>query len=381
MRYAMLNPVLFGEGTVKETGKEAKGLGITKALVVSDSFLCTTDGYRKCLDSLKAENIDVVEFKDCPQDPPDTTIDEGGMLARNEKVNGVIAFGGGSVLDTGKAISILVNNPPPIRQYIGSFNKEPEAPLIAIPTSAGTGSEATMACVITDTTVHKKLSAFATAKLSIIDPELTYSAPPRLTANSALDVLAHCCEALTQYDTYASPFSDTLALSAIERVVKYLPVAMRNGYDVEARRNLCAASNFGGIAMQNGTTHMGHCVAHAVGAALHLPHGLICALGLPVFVRYTASYMPEKTKQIGEAFGAKLSEASSAVEIGEIAFEAVRSFVKACQFPSFADKGVSENELTALAEDVLNDPTWFIVPQKLSLEEMTQYLRDMYHVI
>lgn len=377
----MLNPVLFGEGTVSETGKQAKALGITRAMIVSDSYLCTTEGYQKCLDSLKAEGIEVVEFKDCPQDPPDTAIDKGGELAHANQVNGVIAYGGGSVLDTGKAISILITNPPPIRRYIGSHCKQPEAPLIAIPTSSGAGSEATMACVITDTTLHKKLSAFASAKLSIVDPELTYSAPPRLTANSALDALAHSCEALTQTDFFASPFSDTLALSAIERIVKYLPVAMENRYDKIARRNLSAASSFAGIAMQNGTTHLGHCVAHAVGAALHLPHGLICALGLPTFVKYTASYMPEKTRLIGEAFGVCFAGNAAAAEIGDGVYAAVRGFVKSCKFPSYEDNGISESELVSLAEDVLNDPTWFIVPKKLTLEEMRAYLCDVYHTI
>lgn len=378
MNYSMLNPVLFGEGVIAETGKQAKSLGITKAIMVSDSFLSKTEGYQKCVESIRAEGIELVEFNNCPADPPDTTIDEGGRLARSEQVNGVIAMGGGSVLDTGKAISILLTNPPPFSQYFGCFMKNPEAPLIAIPSNAGTGSESTMACVITNSATNQKLSAYASARLSIVDPELTYSAPPALTANSALDALAHGCEALTQLEDFASPFSDVMAVAAIERVIHYLPIALKDGRNVEARRNLCLASNFGGIAIQNGTTQLGHCVAHTLGSAFHLPHGQVCGLGLPVFVRYTATYAPEKTKKICELFGVN-AQTNDIGQIGENAFAAVRDFVRSCGIKSLAEMGITEDQVTALAETVTKDPTWFVVPRKLELDELRQMLADLYH--
>ncbi|MDR3277936.1 MAG: iron-containing alcohol dehydrogenase, partial [Oscillospiraceae bacterium] len=199
---ATRNPILFGRGVHTRTGEELKRMGVTRALVVFDKGVKAAGIIDKILASIRASGIETVLYDGVQPDPPDWSCEEAAALGVREGVNGVVAVGGGSSLDTGKAAKVLLTNPPPIsRYYLAHEDVQPDEskmyPIIVIPTTAGTGSEATPGGVITDTKTNVKQNVPCMSNLGIVDPDLTVGLPPLVTATTAVDALCHAAEAFT----------------------------------------------------------------------------------------------------------------------------------------------------------------------------------------
>lgn len=375
-RYSQLCPIIYGEGSINLLGDEVKKLGCTKVMMISGKNMVKSDTYAKCKENLLKADMEVVEFNEVVPDPPDTIINKGGEIARKEKVDGIVAIGGGSPMDAAKAINILINNPPPINKYFGNPFYKPGVPVIMVVTTAGTGSESTGIGVVTDTENDVKNSVIGVATLGILDPETTVTVSPETTAYTGMDAFAHAAEAITAKVT--NPKSELLASDAIKRIVKYLPIAMEDGDNIEARGNLLLASNFAGIAFNDALVHLGHAIAHSIGAKFHLTHGAVCALALPEVMKYAAEVDASEVKIVGESMGITFNGDESSEEIGEIVAEAIRKFIKGLNIKSLKEFGVSKEELIHMAPMVFNDPCYNFVPKQLTEEQVVDILVNMY---
>ncbi|WP_251552141.1 iron-containing alcohol dehydrogenase [Neobacillus muris] len=375
-RYAQLSPIIFGSGSIRVVGEEVKNLGCTKVMLVSDETISKLDAYKNCKKSLIDQGMEIVPFNKVVADPPDYMINQGGELAKAEKIDGIVALGGGSVMDAAKAINVLVNNPLPVNQYLGNPVYNPGVPVVVIPTTAGTGSEVTIMGVITDTVNHIKSAVLCPATLGVLDPEVTIDVPPSVTAYTGMDAFAHAAEAITT--KFPNPKSEVLALEAIKKVSSYLPIAVSDGKNIKAREELLLASNFAGMAFNDALVHLGHAISHTAGAAFHKAHGIVCALALPEVMKYSASARADKVQLIGAAMGVSFAGDESSEEIGEKVAEAIRQLIKKIGIPSVNELGLSKEEFTGLASKVMEDVCYQYVPRELSLEEVTGILEAIY---
>ncbi|MTI59947.1 MAG: iron-containing alcohol dehydrogenase [Firmicutes bacterium] len=375
-RYAQTCPIIFGEGTVKQLGEEVKKLGCTKVMVVSDEGVIKEEAYTRSKKSLLEADLEIVEFTEVVPDPPDYIINKGGKLAKEEEIDGIVAVGGGSPMDAAKGINVLVNNPGPVNQYFGDPFYNPGVPVIMVPTTAGTGSESTSIGVVTDTEKNTKNSVICDATLGILDPENTVSVPSDITANTGIDTLAHAAEAITA--KIPNPKSELLVAEAIKKVVQYLQPAIDNGKNLEARKNLLLASNFAGIAFNDALVHLGHAIAHSVGAKFHITHGIVCGLALPEVMKYTAEIKADKVKVVGKAMGINFAGNETGIEIGEKVAAEMRKFIKKVNIESFKELGVDREELIGTVEMVFNDACYQFVPRELSKDGVKTILAAMY---
>lgn len=375
-RYAQVCPIIYGEGTIKLLGEEVKKLGCSKVMMVSGKTMVKSDTYAKCKKSLLDAGMAIVEFNEVIPDPPDYIINKGGEIAREEGIDGIVAVGGGSPMDAAKAINILINNPPPINQYFGNPFYKPGVPVVMVVTTAGTGSESTCIGVVTDTINDVKNSIIGVPSLGILDPETTVTVPAETTAYTGMDAFAHAAEAITAKDP--NPKSELLASDAIRKIVKYLPIAMEDGDNIEARGNLLIASNFAGIAFNDSLVHLGHAIAHSIGAKFHVTHGAACALALPEVMKYAAEIAASKVKIVGEAMGISFDGKEEDKEIGEKVAHAIREFIRGLNIKSLKEFGISKEELISIAPMVLKDPCYNFVPKELTEDEVVNILVNMY---
>ncbi|AZO96804.1 iron-containing alcohol dehydrogenase [Halocella sp. SP3-1] len=375
-RYAQACPIIYGEGSLNLLGNETKKLGCSKVMVVSDKEIIKLDFYSKALKNLKEAGIKVVEFSKIIPDPPDYIINEGGKLAQKEDIDGIIAIGGGSPMDAAKAINILVNNPLPINNYFGQPVYNPGVPVIMISTTAGTGSESTSIAVVTDTSNNAKNSVICNASLGILDPETTLTLPVENTANTGIDTLAHAAEAITAKE--GNPKSELLAKDAIIKVINNLPLAISDPRNLVARSNLLIASNFAGIAFNDSLVHLGHAIAHAIGAKFHITHGVICGLALPEVMIYAAGVKAEKVKIVAEAMGIIFKENENSSKIAEKAAKSIREFLKKVNIKSCKELDIPRDEFIGTAKMVISDPCYQFIPKKLNEREVKNILEKIY---
>ena len=357
--YSQLCPVLFGAGAAAQTADKVKELGGSKALCIFDKGVEMTGIADKIVSQLKENGIDVITFNEVMPDAPDTLVNKAGQLAQDAKVDVVVGIGGGSSLDTAKAAAVLVENPLPITQYLpsnGGKEYKSTIPLILIPTASGTGSEVTIMAVVHDQTNHVKDAVLRAANLAIVDPELTLTVPPHITAASGFDALSHAVESLGT--NCGNPKAEVLSLAAAKLIAENLEKAYNDGSDIEARTNLSFASNIAGIAFTEASLHIGHAAAHQFGIVFHMQHGVACAISLPEVITFTAELVPEKAKKVAEALGIKLPEGVGGKEAGELAAAKIRELMRNLGIPSLKAQGISREDAVACAHDAIVN-NWF----------------------
>ncbi|MDO9533775.1 MAG: iron-containing alcohol dehydrogenase [Bacillota bacterium] len=374
-------PVLFGPGAALRTGLKVKQLGVKKVLCVYDQGVKSAGIADKIVDNLKAAGIQVVIYDGVEVDPPDTNINNAAEMANTENVDGIVGVGGGSTMDTAKAINVLLTNPPPIsRYYVGSGNEmKPGKVLVLLPTTAGTGSEVTPISVVSDTATHSKkgvIGPTATATLAIVDPELLVELPPKITAATGMDAFSHAVEALTSEGM--NPMSDVLAEKAVELITQNLLKAVKDGSDLNARTNMSFASLIAGFAFTDSLTHWGHAIAHTIGAQFHIPHGVGCAVALPAVVEYVADAVPEKVWRVALAMGLSLPEDMPPLELGAAVAEAIRNLNRDVGIPSLKEFKVEEASLEQLPGAVLADDCAMFGPKRASAGQVLSMLKKAY---
>ena len=333
-RYHQLCPVTYGPGAVASSGEVCKQMGLEKVLLVTDPAVLKLGHTQKVMDSLTAAGVAYQVFDHIETDAPDYTVAEGAELARTFGAQGVLSIGGGSTLDTGKGIAAFAVNGKTMDEFLDISvppSPGPQLPVISVPTTAGTGSENTIVAVITNTKTHWKCGVFAPPAAAIVDPELTLTVPADITAYTGMDAFSHCSEVLSSAFV-ANPHSDTLAYDGLERIARWLPVAVKEPDNLEARDNLAIASNYAGIAFADAAVHLGHAMAHAMGAHYHIPHGIACAWVTPVIIEYMADACPAKFERMGRILGANLS--GHVDTLGKEVGDAVRALSKTVGIPS-----------------------------------------------
>ena len=368
--------LLFGWGSVGKTGEEALRYG-TKALIVSGKTSSRASGALDAVcASLKSAGIAVTLFCEVESDPSVHTVTVGATLARDSGADIVIALGGGSPLDAAKAISVMATHSGNIVDYEKTALTRKGIPVIAIPTTAGTGSEVTKFVVITDTDRKVKMlisSPFLIPRVALLDPQLTLSIPPAFTAGPGMDALTHAIEAFQS--SLAAPTTDVFALSAIRLIGGNLVKATLNGANVEARTAMLLGQMHAGLAFGNASVALVHAMSRPLGAHFGIPHGQANAILLPWVMEYNRPACPEKFVRIAEALdcdvqGLPLKEAS------RLAVTTVREIYADTGLPlTLAELGVPAESLPQLAQDASQSGSVLFNPRKPTLNEIEQ----LYH--
>jgi len=303
--YRLPTEILFGDGVVVELGPRLRDLGLKRPLLVTDPGVHAAGLADRPLASLQAAAIDCPVFADVPSDPPTTVAEAVADRLRAEAHDAVIGFGGGSALDVAKAAAALATNDGPATAYVGRerLGVDP-LPFVALPTTAGTGSEVTIWSVLTDPASGSKVSIGSfrmMARLAVLDPELTLGLPPAITAATGMDALSHAVESYGSVWNHA--IAEGMALQAVDLVGRHLRRAVRGGVDLDARRGMLMASLIAELAANSTRLGLCHALALPLGARHHVPHGLACALLLPAVVAYNTPAEPERYAEIARRLG------------------------------------------------------------------------------
>lgn len=374
--------VVFGTGVVSRAPAEAKKLGISKVLVVTDKGVANTEGCKAMVEGLKAAGLNPVVWSDVLPDPPDTSIDAGVQMYLNEKCDGIIGIGGGSSIDSAKAVGCVAANGGVVNDYnLMAESTKPIAkmpPIIAIPTTAGTGSEVTFGAVITGTKERQKFflwDRILFPKLALVDPNLTLSLPPQQTAATGLDALTHAVEGYLA--NTENPIGDALAVYVVELIFQNLRRAVYSGSDIETRTNMALASLMAGLIESNSLPSFGHAIGHTLGSRYHIPHGIGCILDFPVALDYIRAARQEKLAKLAQAIGVK-TEGMSDTEAARAFIEAVAQLMKDVGIPSLAEAtGMTEADIPEIAKVAVTDGCNSFTPRPFTVELYTEILTRM----
>ncbi len=348
--------VRFGQGRISEIADACKSSGINKPLLVTDRGLADMPITQNTLDLLEAEGLGRAIFADVDSNPSDKNAEEGVRAYREGGYDGVVAFGGGSGLDLGKVVAFMAGQTRPLWDFedVGDWwtraNADAIAPVIAVPTTAGTGSEVGRASVISNTESQEKKIIFHPRMLPVVvicDPELTAGMPQFITAGTGLDAFAHCVEAYSS--PHYHPMSQGIALEGMRLVKENLPKAYANGQDMEARANMMSAAAMGATAFQKGLGAI-HALSHPIGAVHHTHHGTTNAVCMPAVLKFNASAIRDRFKNV-----AAFLEIDGGFD-GFCAF--VDDFNESFAIPkSLSDLGVEYPDIDQLVDAALRDPS------------------------
>jgi len=341
--------IKFGEGRALEVGKEAASLQGTKAMIVTDKGIIKAGLINKIWEALLAEKITVTIFDEVEPNPRDTTVGRGAEIAKNANVDVLIAVGGGSSMDVAKSIGVVLSHGGTINEYEGlEAVTKPIIPLIAIPTTVGTGSEVTFWAVITDTKRKFKMSVgspLIAPKVALVDPNLVYNLPPKIIASTGIDALTHAIEGYTCL--LSEPITDACGVYAIELIAANI----RNAVYTDCKKSkatMILASLIAGIAFGNSDIAGVHSMAEAVGGLYDTPHGIANAILLPYVMEYNYVADTYKHAKIAVAMGENISGLSER-DAAYKAVEAVKKLNKDLNIPTLKDVGVLEEDLGELA--------------------------------
>jgi len=361
---------LLAKGAIAQAGPEAKKLGAKKVMVVTDAGVMKAGLADTVRDSLSAAGLEVGVFDGILPEPPARVIDQCAEVFRKGGYDLCLGLGGGSSLDSAKIVSNLAANPGSVLEYVGmDMLPKKGTPLMLVPTTAGTGSEATRVMVLTDESDNTKKVVFSDYLLpdvSILDPELTLSVPPSVTADTGLDALVHAIE--THVSVNATPYSDILSLQAIAMIARHLPQAYAKGGNLLPRYNMLLAANLSGSAFASGGLGAVHGLAYVLGTEYHMAHGRSNAIMLPHVMAFNLSGNLEKFAGIAEAMGEDITGLSP-YEAAALSVEAVYSLMEAVNLSArLTDYGVSRDDLPKLVKGGMAQARLF-VPNPRDLTE------------
>lgn len=347
--------IIYGIKASRQIGEHAQGLG-RKALVVTDAHLETVGILTGIKESLTNAGVDFILFGKVTTEPVMEYVEDGIQVFKESKCDFVISVGGGSPIDTGKGISALTANNGSIRDFEGT-NKVPNpgTPHLAVPTTAGTGSEVTAATIITDSARDVKMlimSPHIVPRMAFVDPLLTVGMPQNITASTGLDALTHAIEAYVS--VRAHPLSDALALQAIKLIAENLPQAWSDGTNIEARSQMMTAALEAGLAFTNSSVALVHGMARPLGAYFHIPHGIANAALLTTIVEFSILGNPGRYARIAEAMGEDI-HGLSLLDAAHLAAKTVRRLVDGLKIPSLGGLGVAEDKFDKIVEQMAKD--------------------------
>lgn len=348
---------LMGAGCLNDLGATVNDLGFKKAFVVTDNFLMSNGVANKVLNVLEGAGIAYEVYSEVVPNPTCKNVHDGLERLKGTDCDFLVSIGGGSPQDTAKAIGILATNGGHIKEYEGvNLSKNKSLPIVAVNTTAGTSSEVTINYVVTDEERHVKMVMVdknSLATVTVNDQELMVEKPASLTAATGMDALTHAIETIVTPGAY--PVSDATALAAVKIIFDYLPRAVENGHDIEAREQMVYAVFLGGIAFSNAGLGNVHDMAHQLGGIYNLPHGVCNAMLLPYVEEENAKYVPEKFVSIANVLGYDV-EGKSAQECAAFVVDSMKELAKKVGIPAtLGELGVNDVDFDLLAENAMKD--------------------------
>ncbi|WP_421234634.1 L-threonine dehydrogenase [Aeromonas enteropelogenes] len=368
---------LMGAGCLQEAAADIKGYGYRKALIVTDKILNQIGVVTKLTALLAQNGIDSVVFDETKPNPTTSNVEAGLAMIKANGCDCVISLGGGSPHDCAKGIALVAANGGNIKDYEGvDRSAKPQLPLIAINTTAGTASEMTRFCIITDEARHVKMAIIdkhVTPLMSVNDPELMLAKPAGLTAATGMDALTHAIEAYVS--TIATPVTDASAVMAIQLIAKHLRTSVNQGDDLHAREQMAYAQFLAGMAFNNASLGYVHAMAHQLGGFYDLPHGVCNAVLLPHVQAYNAQVSAARLKDVAGFMGVDVS-AMSDEQGAAAAIEAIKALARDVKIPAGLEQlGVKVDDFDTLASNALKDACGFTNPKQASHEEIVAIFR------
>lgn len=375
--YFMPTVNLMGPGCAKQVGQQVKTFG-KKALIVTDAFLGKSGMADQIAGYIKDAGVEVAIFPGAEPNPTDKDVHEGLKFLQENNCDVIVSLGGGSSHDCAKGIGIIAGNGGHIRDYEGiDKSTKPMLPLIAVNTTAGTASEMTRFCIITNTDTHVKMAIVdwrCTPNVAINDPLLMMGMPPSLTAATGMDALTHAVEAYVS--TAATPVTDSAAWNAIDLVARNLRNAVANGQNFEARDAMAYAEFMAGMAFNNASLGYVHAMAHQLGGFYNLPHGVCNAILLPHVEEFNLIACPERFADIAEAMGENISGLSTR-DAADVAIESIRQLSEDVGIPSgLTELGVKEGDLKTMAENAMKDACAITNPRLAKMDDVIQIYKN-----
>ena len=368
--------LLVGPGSSGRLGQSIAGMGHSKILIVTDSIISKLGLLNDLTTALTAGGADFVVFDEITPDAPIPLIEKGIDFYRANGCDAIVAFGGGSSMDASKAIAVAVANNKPLRQLAGYF-KGLRAPvkIYAVPTTAGTGSEVTVAAVISDPEKHRKLVIVdprMVPKMAALDPSLMTGLPPHITAATGIDALTHAIEAFV--GNWTTPYSDGMALSAVGLIFENLRTCYTDGKNLAAREKMALASTYAGFAFTRANVGYVHAIAHQFGGLYHTPHGLANAIMLPLVLKFSAPAITERLALL--AVRAKVgSEDEDKDVLAQKFLDAVDQLNADLGIPTTL-AALKESDIPALAKAACWEAhTGYPVPRYMSQDECEDLIR------
>ncbi|MBB1269848.1 L-threonine dehydrogenase [Shewanella sp. SR44-3] len=365
---------ILGQGGVDDAIADIKALGFKRALIVTDKPLVSIGLVEKVATKLVENDIKVFLFDGVQPNPTTANVEAGLSILKNNQCDFIISLGGGSPHDCAKGIALVATNGGSIKDYEGvDVSAKPQLPLVAINTTAGTASEMTRFCIITDESRHIKMAIVdknTTPVLSVNDPELMLEKPAQLTAATGMDALTHAIEAYVSIA--ATPITDACAIKAIELIHANLALAVTDGKNIQAREQMAYAQFLAGMAFNNASLGYVHAMAHQLGGFYDLPHGVCNALLLPHVQQYNAQVAAPRLKDVAKAMGIDVS-AMTDEQGAKAAITAIKSLSVAVDIPAnLTLLGVKAADIPTLADNALKDACGFTNPKQATHEEICQ---------
>ncbi|MEH7115286.1 iron-containing alcohol dehydrogenase [Neobacillus niacini] len=378
--FRMPQAVFYGNGSLTKLGEQAAQLG-KKALIISDKIMVQVGNVKKCQELLGEAGVIHFGYFEVNSEPTDNHVSEALAVCLEQQCDVLVAIGGGSCMDAAKAVSVLATNGGYIGDYMGgkkAVEQEP-IPVIAIPTTAGTGSEVTSVTVITNTKDDIKMMVkhpCLIPAIAIVDPVLTYSTPPNVTAATGVDALCHAIEAYIS--RLAQPLTDNLALSAIELIIKNLRGAYINGEDKEARGKMALASMQAGIAFTNASVTLVHGMSRPIGALFHVPHGISNAMLLPAVLEFTKESALKRLAVIGSILRPDL-KALSMEELADVTIDEIKQLCTDINIPNMKTYGLDEEKFNQVASKMAVDALASGSPSNNPRVPSQEEIVELYH--
>lgn len=348
---------LLGKGCLQDAAAPIKAMGCKKALISTDKFLTGNGTVDKVAKMLESVGVEYVVYNEAKPNPTVKNVEDGLKVLQENGCDFVVSVGGGSPQDCGKAIAVLATNGGSIKDYEGvNKSSKKSLPIVAITTTAGTSAEVTINYVITDEERYVKMIMVdnnTLAAVTVNDPELMVSMPASLTAATGMDALTHAVEAVVAKG--ANDVTDATALYAIKQIFEFLPRAVKNGQDLEAREQMCYACYLNGIAFSNAGLGNVHAMAHQLGGLYDLPHGVCNAMLLPVVEEENAKHAPAKFRAIAATIGYDC-EGKTDAECVDHVIGRIKALSEEVGIPkSLKDVGVNDPDYDTLAENAMKD--------------------------
>lgn len=368
--------VTIGSGAIGTVTDKVREFGCDNPIIICDKGVSDIGLLKMLTDVLEKKEINYSLYDRVVPEPTHKRVEEAADYIRACKADCILAFGGGATIDTAKGANILVNNSGKLWEMSASGLK-PGLPMIAIPTTSGTGSDQSVGAMISDDETHMKHSVYAPVPdASICDPDLTKGLPKGGTANGAADAFAHAFEGYTTDS--CNIYNDVFCEKVMELVCKNLPVALENGEDMVARESLMFAASVMGSSIASVGLHAGHAVGHAIGGRFGIPHGQATIVAMPQLMFLCATELPDKVRTVGKIIGANFSDDDDPMSLGIAVRERMTELIRNWGMKNLKELGVEKDSLFELVDEIMNDGLLYCAPVDMEEEEVMSILDCAY---